>query len=150
MIDFEPSEDQQLMRDSVAQFAKTTLAPRVREIEKQRAVPDDVRKLAHEMGLGLVSLPEAVGGQGPGLVTLVLLEEELGSADAAAAFGLPGPGAFGHAVVELGTEAQGREALADFTTGDSHARFGAVAWSEPKPNKARAGFSTMAQADGDG
>src|ERR1043166_1313476 len=47
MIDFEPSEDQRLMRDSVAQFAKSTLAPRVREFERDRGVAEDVRKLAH-------------------------------------------------------------------------------------------------------
>ena len=29
MIDFEPSEDQRMMQDSVAQFAKSTLAPLV-------------------------------------------------------------------------------------------------------------------------
>ena len=39
MIDFEPSEDQRMMQDSVAQFAKSTLAPRVREVERPRAVP---------------------------------------------------------------------------------------------------------------
>ena len=43
MISFEPSEDQVLMRDSVAQFARGALAPRVREFEKLGAVPEDVR-----------------------------------------------------------------------------------------------------------
>ena len=38
MIDFEPSEDQRMMQDSVAQFAKSTLAPRIRESEKLRGV----------------------------------------------------------------------------------------------------------------
>ena len=90
MISFEPTEDQVLMRDSVAAFAKATLLPRVRETEKLRAVPEDVRQLAHEMGLGLVAVPEACGGQGLGLTTSVLLEEELGAADAAAPFGFPG------------------------------------------------------------
>ena len=50
MIAFEPSEEQQLIRESVAQFAQAALAPRVREAERLRAVPEDVRRLAHEMG----------------------------------------------------------------------------------------------------
>lgn len=150
MIDFEPTEDQRLMQDSVAQFARTALAPRVREFERLRAVPDDVRRLAHEMGLGLIAVPEACGGQGQGLVTAVLIEEELGCADAAAAFGLSGPGAFATAVVELGTEEQARAALEGFGAEDGHDRFGAVAWSEPAPNKQRAGFVTTAIRDGDG
>jgi alkylation response protein AidB-like acyl-CoA dehydrogenase len=150
MIDFEPSEDQLLMRDSVAQFAKSTLAPRVREFERLRGVPEDVRKLAHEMGIGLIGVPESAGGQGLGLVTGVLLEEELGSADAGAAFGLSGPGAFGAAVVELATPEKAAELLADFAAPDSAGRFGAVAWSESSPNKERPGFLTTATRDGDG
>jgi alkylation response protein AidB-like acyl-CoA dehydrogenase len=150
MIDFEPSEDQRLVRDSVGDFARTTLAPRVREFEKARAVPEDVRHLAHEMGFGMVALPEAAGGQGLGMVTSVIVEEELGAADAGAAFGLPGPGAFGAAVIELGTPDQAAAALADFSAADAAGRFGAVAWSEYAPNKARAGFSTIATAAGDG
>jgi alkylation response protein AidB-like acyl-CoA dehydrogenase len=148
MIDFEPSEEQRLVQQSVADFAKTAIAPRVRELEKARAVPDDLRRLAHEMGLGLMDVPEAAGGQGLGMVTTVLVEEELGAADAAAAAGLGGPGAFATAVVELGTAEQAKAALADFAGAET--RFGAVAWSEPAPNKARAGFTTTARADGDG
>jgi alkylation response protein AidB-like acyl-CoA dehydrogenase len=145
MIDFEPSEEQRLVRDSVADFARSTLAPRLREVEKARAVPDDVRHLAHEMGLGLIAIPEAAGGQGLGMLTTVLVEEELGAADAAAAFGLAGPGAFGTAVAELGTPEQAASLLADFAGEGGHARFGAVAWSEATPNRARPGFSTRAE-----
>jgi acyl-CoA dehydrogenase len=150
MIDFEPSEDQRMMQDSVAQFAKSTLAPRVREVERLRGVPEDVRILGHEMGLGFIDVPESAGGQGLGLLTRVILEEELGSADAGAAFGLSGPGSFGAAVVELGTAEQIASLLGDFSGADGHDRFGAVAWSEPKPNKERAGFVTTATPSGDG
>ena len=150
MIAFEPNEDQALMQGSVAQFARSTLAPRVREFEKLRGVPEDVRKLAHEMGLGLVAVPESCGGAGLGLVTSVLIEEELGAGDAAAAFGLSGPHAFAAAIVELGSEDQARAELAAFSEPDGHGRFGAVAWSEPKGNKERAGFVTTAVKEGDG
>jgi alkylation response protein AidB-like acyl-CoA dehydrogenase len=149
MIAFEPTEDQAMIRDSVAQFARATLAPRVRELEKLRAVPDDVRRLAHELGLGVVALPEACGGQGLGLVTAALVNEELGAADAAASFGLPGPHAFGPAVLELGSDEQAATWLAPFAGEDAHDRFGAVAWSEPSPCKERAGFSTIATREGD-
>jgi alkylation response protein AidB-like acyl-CoA dehydrogenase len=149
MIDFEPTEEQRLVRESVADFARSALAPRVREAEKARGVPEDVRRLAHEMGLGMMAVPESAGGQGLGMVTAVLVEEELGAADAGAAFGLSGPGAFGTAVAELGTPEQIVALLADFAGDDGYERFGAVAWSEAKPNKARAGFVTEA-VRGDG
>ena len=45
MISFEPNEDQQLIISTVAEFAKTTLAPRERDFEKAKTVPADVRLL---------------------------------------------------------------------------------------------------------
>jgi alkylation response protein AidB-like acyl-CoA dehydrogenase len=149
MIGFSPTEDQKMMVDSVGQFAKT-LRPRVREIEKARAVPEDLRKTAHELGLGLVALPEAIGGAGLGLATAVLLEEEVAWGDPAAAFGFGGPGAFGLAVAELATAEQAKAILAPFAAEDGYERFGAVAWSEKKALAEREGFATRATRSGDG
>ncbi|MDB4936219.1 MAG: Butyryl-CoA dehydrogenase [Labilithrix sp.] len=145
MISFEPTEDQKLMVESVAGFARNTLRPRIREFEKERGVSEAVRKTAHELGLGLVGLPESVGGAGLGMTTAVLLEEEVAWGDPAAGFAFGGPGAFGFAVLELGTPEQATAALAPFTADGGHARFGAVAWGEPKPNRDRAGFTTTAK-----
>jgi alkylation response protein AidB-like acyl-CoA dehydrogenase len=148
MISFEPSDDQKLMVESVAQFARTVLRPSFRTFERERALPESVRRTAHELGLGLVALPEAVGGAGLGLTTAVLLEEEVAWGDPAAAFGFGGAGALGLAACELGTAEQARAALDPFLGGEGHARFGAVAWGERKPHPARAGLSTVAKKDG--
>ena len=147
MISFAPNDDQRMMLDAVGQLGKT-LASRIREIEKQRGVPEDLRKTAHEMGLGLVAIPEALGGNGLGLATAVLLEEEIAAGDPAAAFGFGGPAAMGYAVAELGTEAQAKALLAPFTAADGYARFGAVAWGEPKAHRERAGLVTTATQEG--
>lgn len=147
MIGFEPSEDQKLMHDAVSGFA-AQLRDRLREVEKARELPSDVRKTAVEMGLGgLVAVPESHGGAGLGMVTAVLLEDALAAGDPAAAFALPGPGAMATAVAELGTAEQARAIFAKLSGPD---RFGAVAWGEKGPNRERAGFSTVAQRDGDG
>jgi acyl-CoA dehydrogenase len=149
MIDFQPSEEQLLMRDAVAQFARASLRERVREVETSGAVPEDIRRAAHEMALASASIPEACGGQGLGLVTGVLLEEEIAAVDAASACALPGPGAFGTAVVELGGEVAG-ELLAPFFGADAHGRYGALAWSEERPHPERPGMVTVARREGDG
>src|SRR4029079_12591050 len=115
-----------MMVDSVASFAKSTLRPKIRDFERERGIPEAVRKTAHELGLGLVALPESVGGAGLGLTTAVLLEEEVAWGDPAAGFAFGGPGAFGLAVLELATTEQVQAALAPFTTEGGHARFGAV------------------------
>ena len=150
MISFAPTEDQKLMVDSVAQFAKTTLRPKIREFEHEGGLPEAVRKTAHELGLGIVALPEAVGGAGLGLTTAVLLEEEVAWGDPAAAFAFGGPGALGFAVTELGTPEQAKAALEPFVGDGGHARFGAVAWGETKANPDRPGFSTTATKEGAG
>ena len=143
MISFEPTEDQVLMRDAVAQFAKSALRTRVRDFERRRAIPEDIQATAHELGCGMIALPESVGGQGQGMTTAVLLDEEIAAADAAAAFSLGGPGPLGLAVAELASEAQAREILAEFA--QSPGLTGAVAWSELAPCKERAGFVTTAE-----
>jgi alkylation response protein AidB-like acyl-CoA dehydrogenase len=150
MISFEPTEDQKLMVESVAGFARNTLRPKIREFEKERGVSEAVRKTAHELGLGLVGLPESVGGAGLGMTTAVLLEEEVSWGEPSAGFAFGGPGAFGFAVLELGTAEQAQAALSSFTTDGGHTRFGAVAWGEPKANRERPGFSTTAIKTGDG
>jgi acyl-CoA dehydrogenase len=144
MISFEPTEDQQLMVESVAAFAKNTLRPKIREFEKERGVSEAVRKTAHELGLGLVALPESVGGAGLGMMTAALLEEEVSWGEPSAGFAFGGPGAFGFAILELGTTDQAKAALAPFTASGGHSCFGAVAWGETKANKERAGFTTTA------
>ena len=144
MISFEPTEDQKLMVESVATFARNTLRPRIREFEKAREVSEAVRKTAHELGLGLVALPDTIGGAGLGMMTAALLEEEVAWGEPSAGFAFGGPGAFGFAVLELGTTEQARAALEPFTAGNGHSCFGAVAWGEAKPNEERAGFSTTA------
>jgi acyl-CoA dehydrogenase len=150
MIDFTPDEDQKMMQDSVAQFARTTLRPRIRDFEGARALPDDVRRTAHEMGLGSAALPSDIGGAGLGMTTAVLLEEEVAWGDAAAGFAMGGPGAFGFAVTELGSEDHARRLLAPFVGDGGHERFGAVAWGEPRASKDRPGLVTTATKDGDG
>jgi acyl-CoA dehydrogenase len=77
----------------------------------------------------------------------ILLTEELAWGDAAVPFAMPGPGALAHALVELGDAAQQKRVLEPFVS--DLKRFGAVAWSEARPNSKREGFSTIAKREGD-
>lgn len=143
MINFEPTLEQRLIRDAVAELVAARFRPR--DFESLGALPDDVRKASHDMGLGLVSVPEAASGQGLPLTTRVLVEEELGFGDAGAAFALPGPGALVFAMTELGTLEQQKRVLSPFAEADAYSKYGAIAWSEPKPHPERPGFSTYAK-----
>ncbi len=150
MIAFEPSEEQKMVRDAVAQFADRTLRPRMREFERARALPPDVVAAAHAMGLPLAAFPEAVGGSGLGFVTQVLIEEELAAGDPAAAFALGGPGAYGWAALLLGGPDVAKELLAPFAGEAGASRVGAVAWGEPRAAQGRAGLATVAEKTASG
>ena len=133
MIAFAPTDDHKLMLEASQKLSKA-LANRIRETEKS-GLPTDLAQAAHELGLGAIHLPEAVGGAGLGLVAGVLLEEEIAAGDPAAAFALGGTGAFALAVSELGGAVP-----------DATARPAAVAFGEPRPHPERGGLCTVATA----
>ena len=58
-ISFEPTEEQRMMRDTVAEFAKEKLRAKIRETEAARALSPDLRTAAAELGLGALWTPEA-------------------------------------------------------------------------------------------
>ncbi len=149
MISFDPTEDQQMILETVAEFAKTTLAPRAREFEKAGAVAEDVCRSIQEMSLAMAAIPEDLGGQGLGLLSAVLINEELAYGDPAAPFGMPGFGGYLLAALELGTKEQARELIEPFADPEAHEQFGGIAWSEKKAHPERPGFQTTAKKDGD-
>ena len=65
MIDFEPTEEQALIIETVRQFAENEIRPRGRETRRSRhAAGGRARPQAHELGLVANGLPEAYGGGG--------------------------------------------------------------------------------------
>lgn len=146
-ISFDLSEEQQMMRETVAAFAREKLKGRARDVEHHRALPDDLVTSIAELGLSTYAVPESCGGSGMGASTAVIVEEELAWGDASVPFAMPGPGALLHAVIELASDAQQKAILEPFVS-DPHRR-GAVAWSEARPNRDRAGFSCVARQEGE-
>jgi acyl-CoA dehydrogenase len=148
MISFALEEDQQLIQDTVRKFAAESLRPKMRDFEKARAVPESLRKAFHELGLGLIDMPEAAGGQGANLVTAALVHEELSYGDPGAAVALWAPHLAAQAILTLGDDEQQKRFLGKFAETGAHALIGAVAWADRQPHLE--GFSTTARRDGDG
>jgi len=98
----------------------------------------------------MAAFPEAVGGAGLGVVTQVLIEEELANGDPSAPFALGGPGAYGWAALMLGGGAAGKALIAPFLGAGAHARVGAVAWGEKRAPKDRPGLVTTAEKTASG
>lgn len=144
MISFGLDEDEELILETAKKFAQESLWPKIRETESARALPLDVAREAHALGLRALGIPEASGGQGLGLGLECIVEEQIAYGDAGACYGLAGPGALLCFVRELGTEEQQREILSRYTASSGSARRGAVAWSECKPAD-REGLRTTAE-----
>lgn len=145
MIDFEATEEQKVMVTAVSQLA-AKLRTNLRQTERDGGLSGELRKTAFEMGLGgAIAVAESHGGAGLGMVTAVLLDEALAQGDPTAPFALGGPSSLAMAIAELGTAEQAIQWIEKLSAPD---RCGAVAWSEPKPNRERAGFTTTATRQG--
>jgi acyl-CoA dehydrogenase len=131
MIDFDPSEEQQLIVDTVRQFAGQEIRPRARAADEAGALPRELLAKAHELGLVANALPEAVGGGGErSAVTGALIAEELAFGDLALALAVLSPALLALPVADAGSEAQRREILPRFVR--SEFRPGALAVTEPR------------------
>jgi acyl-CoA dehydrogenase len=86
-MDFELSDEQRLVIDTVRDFVERELYPLEAEVERIGAVPDEVaraiRQKVLEMGFYAANIPAEFGGGGLDHLTVTLLERELGRASMA-------------------------------------------------------------------
>jgi alkylation response protein AidB-like acyl-CoA dehydrogenase len=130
MIDFEPTEEQQLIVETVRQFAEKEIRTLAREADEAHAVPRALLEKAHELGLVANALPEAFGGGGErSAVTGALIAEELAAGDLALALAILSPALLAYPVADFGSDAQRRELLPKLAAGAF--RPGALALTEP-------------------
>ena len=131
MIDFQPTEEQELIVDTVRQFAENEIRPLAREADETTKPPAAVFAQAHELGLVANGLPEEFGGGGErSAVTGALIAEELAWGDLALALGILSPGLTALPIADFGTDAQRKECLPHFTSGSFAP--GALAIVEPR------------------
>ena len=64
MIDFDPSEEQQLIVETVRQFARNEVRPRARECDEAAKLPAELLHEAHALGLVANAIDERFGGGG--------------------------------------------------------------------------------------
>jgi len=149
MIDFEPSEEQALIIETVHQFAENEIRPRGRETDESGVPPLAVLAAAHELGLVANGLPEADGGGGArSALTGALIAEELGWGDMALALAILSPGLVGFPVADHGGDALRRRVLPGLL-GPAFVP-GSLALVEPRFDFDPFRPQTTARRDGDG
>lgn len=145
MITFDPDDQQTLFAQTAAAFARDRFRPAARTAERAGAADEALGRDFLELGFGAIDLPEADGGLGLGLGTATIVQEALAFGDLGLTLAMPGPGAFGAALLALGDDDDRRRHLAPLIASGGR---GGVAWSESKP-KPRT-FSTVAVEKADG
>ncbi|MEW5928776.1 MAG: acyl-CoA dehydrogenase [Gemmatimonadota bacterium] len=76
------SEDEQMFRDLVRQFAEDEVRPRVHAMDEKQQMDPELIPQFFEMGLMGIEVPEELGGAGVSFFTAALVVEELSRVDA--------------------------------------------------------------------
>jgi len=76
------SEDEQMFRSSVREFAEGELRPRVEEMDERGKLDPALIKQCFDLGLMGIETPEEFGGAGSSFFTAILAVEELSRVDA--------------------------------------------------------------------
>jgi alkylation response protein AidB-like acyl-CoA dehydrogenase len=76
------SEEEELFRASVREFAEGEVRPRVEEMEKAGKLDADLIRQCFELGLMAIESPEEYGGAGSTIFNAILAIEELARVDA--------------------------------------------------------------------
>jgi len=118
-MDFELTEEQQMLRDMARKFAEQEIIPNLKEDERQEKFDRDIIKKMGSQGLLAPHLPQEYGGLGLDYVTSAIIWEQLcwGSLGVtqAAASGTIQPGTN---LLDAGTEEQKQKYLPPVSKGD--------------------------------
>jgi alkylation response protein AidB-like acyl-CoA dehydrogenase len=142
----ELTPDQRELRDDVRTFAREEIRPRAIELDRNEEYPAEILDELGDRGLTGLTLPEAVGGRGEGLVELALVTEELSAALMPVASALALHLGVATVVERFGTDRQYEELLPEMASYDT---VGALGLSEANAGSNKLEMETTAERDGD-
>jgi short-chain 2-methylacyl-CoA dehydrogenase len=124
-MDLDFSDEHQLLRRTVREFAEQRIAPVAEELDREHRFPYDIVAEMAELGLMGIPLPEEYGGSGGDTLGYAIAVEELTRVDSSVAITLAAHTSLGTMPIFLfGTEEQKREWLPDLASGRRLGAFG--------------------------
>jgi alkylation response protein AidB-like acyl-CoA dehydrogenase len=116
LFDLTPTEDQQMIVETVSEFAAEQLRPAAAEADTKLAPPDGLLTRASELVVTLIGIPEELGGAGAerSVVTSALIAESLAHGDLGLAVAVLAPSAVSTALVLWGDAQQQADYLPAF------------------------------------
>ena len=147
-MDFELSQDQQLIRDSVAKLCADFPDEYWSAKDQQHEFPWDFYDAMAQAGWLGIAIPESYGGSGQGITEASLVLEEVAASGAAMNGATPlHLSIFGmHPVVKYGSEDMKQRYLPRVASGDLHVAFGVT---EPDAGTDTTSITTSARLEGD-
>jgi short/branched chain acyl-CoA dehydrogenase len=124
-VDLDLSEEHELLRRTVREFAEERIAPVAEELDREHRFPYDIVAGLAELGLMGIPIPEEYGGAGGDTLAYAIAVEELTRVDSSVAITVAAHTSLGTMPILLyGTEEQKREWLPDLAGGRRLAAFG--------------------------
>jgi butyryl-CoA dehydrogenase len=147
-VDFELSEEQELLLRTARDFAKSEVLPRAAEIDREHRHPTELVVMMAELGLLGIAVPEEYGGAGMDNLSYALAMEEVSRACASTGVIMSVNNSLVcDPILRFGTEEQKKTWLAPLAAGKL---LGCFALSEPEAGSDAAAQTTTVERKGDG
>ncbi|MEX2447764.1 MAG: acyl-CoA dehydrogenase family protein [Solirubrobacterales bacterium] len=124
-MNFDLSDEQKLLRDTVRDFARQEVAPVAEELDREKRFPYEIVAKLGELGLMGIPFPEEYGGGGADTLSYVLAVEELARVDSSVCITMAAHTSLGTMPIYLwGSDEQKDEWLPRLCSGERLAAFG--------------------------
>jgi short/branched chain acyl-CoA dehydrogenase len=124
-VDFDLTDEQRLLRDTVREFARAEVAPVAEELDREKRFPYEIVGKLGELGLMGIPFPQEYGGGGADTLSYVLAVEELARVDSSVCITMAAHTSLGTMPIWLwGTDEQKDEWLPVLCSGRKLASFG--------------------------
>jgi short-chain 2-methylacyl-CoA dehydrogenase len=124
-MDFDLTDEQRLLRDTVRDFARKEVAPVAEELDRTKSFPYELIARMGELGLMGIPFPEQYGGGGADNLAYALAVEELTRVDSSVAITMAAHTSLGTMPIYLwGTDEQKDDWLPQLCSGQKLAAFG--------------------------
>jgi alkylation response protein AidB-like acyl-CoA dehydrogenase len=128
-MDFELTEEQKMVKEAAADFAKNTLMPRAEEFDQNEEIPKEIYKELAGLGYMGIIVPEEFGGSNFDFISYILIMEEFAKACAALQISLSVHNSLVcDGILKFGTDDQKKKYLPALAKGE---KIGAYSLTEP-------------------
>lgn len=145
-MDFDLTEEQNLTRQAVRDFAENEIAPIARELDEKEEFSTGLTRRMAELGLLGCFVPEKYGGSNMGYISYIIAVEELARVDGSQAATIAAGNSLGIGpIYYFGSEKQKKEWLPRLCAGEILAGFGLT---EPEAGSDAGSSKTRAERKG--